>query len=80
MFGNKLYLNVIDQWPKFTLWSKVKLKKLASELCPSVRGESNPTAACYNATGSLAHFENKNIFFHVEKRSTYLVYLQIQKS
>jgi hypothetical protein len=28
----------------------------------------NPTIAIYNATGSLARFENKNIFFYFEKR------------
>jgi hypothetical protein len=32
----------------------------------------NPTTLIYNARGSLARFENKNILFHFEKRSSLL--------
>jgi hypothetical protein len=31
---------------------------------------ANPTIVSYNATGSLAHLENKNILFYFEKRSS----------
>jgi hypothetical protein len=31
-----------------------------------------PTIASYNATGSLERFDNKNIFFYFEKRSSLL--------
>jgi hypothetical protein len=32
----------------------------------------NPTTSIYNATGSLARFENKNSLFYFEKRSSLL--------
>jgi hypothetical protein len=32
----------------------------------------NPTTSIYNTTGSLARFENKNILFYFEKRSSLL--------
>jgi hypothetical protein len=32
---------------------------------------ANPTIASYNATGSLARLENKNILFYFEKRCMY---------
>jgi hypothetical protein len=34
----------------------------------------NPTTSIYNATGSLARFENKNILFYFEKRFSLPVY------
>jgi hypothetical protein len=33
---------------------------------------AKPTIASYNATGSLARFENKNILLYFEKRSSLL--------
>jgi hypothetical protein len=33
---------------------------------------ANPTTVSYNAASSLVHFENKNIFFYHEKRSSQL--------
>jgi hypothetical protein len=33
---------------------------------------ANPAIASYNATGSLARFENKNILYYFEKRSSLL--------
>jgi hypothetical protein len=33
---------------------------------------ANPTTSIYNATGSQARFENKNILFYFEKRSSLL--------
>jgi hypothetical protein len=33
---------------------------------------AKPTIASYNATGSLARFENNNILFYFEKRSSLL--------
>jgi hypothetical protein len=34
---------------------------------------SNPTTSICNATGSPAHFENKDILFYFEKRSSLLL-------
>jgi hypothetical protein len=34
---------------------------------------ANPTNARYNATSSLMRFEEENIFFHYEKRSSLLL-------
>jgi hypothetical protein len=47
-----------------------KVKK-AKKVYLSFSG-ANPTIASYNATDSLARFENKIIFFYFEKRSSLL--------
>jgi hypothetical protein len=38
----------------------------------AVNSEPNPTTSIYNATGSLAHSENKIFKFYFEKRSSLL--------
>jgi hypothetical protein len=39
---------------------------------PTTTSYNASVAIFYNATNSLAHFENKNIFFYIEKRSSLL--------
>jgi hypothetical protein len=69
-FGH-IFKNYRNAYPNVFCYFLLRrfVKILITKLCIGLYSGASPTiATSYNAKGSLARFENKNIFFDLEKR------------